>query len=84
VSNTEEEGRLGEADSVLELMNEFAWVRVRLDRSGRGPRLLIEDLEAGESVLLDPLELASMCHSTDEQRRRWLSTGPYAEPDGAG
>ena len=43
--------------------------------------VLIEDLEAGESVLLDPLELASMCHSTEDQRRVWLRTGPYAEPD---
>ena len=65
---------------MFELMSEFAWVRVRRDDSGRGPRLLIEDLEAGQSVLLDPLELASMCHSTDEQRREWLRTGPYAEP----
>jgi hypothetical protein len=67
-------------DHVFELMSEFAWVRVRRDDSGRGPRLLIEDLEAGQSVLLDPLELASMCHATDEQRRAWLRTGPYAEP----
>jgi len=73
VSNAEEH--------VFELMSEFAWVRVRVDESGRGPRLLIEDLEAGESVLLDPLELASMCHSTEDQRRVWLRTGPYAEPD---
>jgi hypothetical protein len=79
VSKAEEERRRGDDDRTIELMSEFGWVRVSLDRCGRGPRLLIEDLEAGESVLLDPLELASMCHSTDEQRREWLRTGPYAD-----
>ncbi len=70
-------------DSSIELMSEFAWVRVSLDRSGRGPRLKVEDLEAGETVLLDALELASMCHATDEQRKEWLRTGPYADADAA-
>jgi hypothetical protein len=68
-------------ENVIELASEFAAVRVSLDDSGRGPRLKVEDLESDAVVYLDALELASMCHSTDEQRRAWLKTGPYAVDD---
>lgn len=40
--------------------NEFATVRVSLDRSGHNPRLVIEDIEHGVSIALDPLILASL------------------------
>ncbi|MGD9701279.1 MAG: hypothetical protein AB7Q42_12335 [Acidimicrobiia bacterium] len=59
-------------------MSEFGWVRVSLDTSGLGPRLKVEDLESDDVVLLDAIELASMCHATEEQRKEWLRTGPYA------
>jgi hypothetical protein len=68
-------------DAVIEFASEFAAVRVSLDATGRGPRLKIEDLESDAVVHLDALELASMCHSTDEQRQAWLKTGPYAVDD---
>lgn len=69
------------ADGTIELMSEFGWVRVSLDTSGLGPRLRVEDCESDAVVFLDALELASMCHATDDQRRRWLHTGPYASED---
>jgi hypothetical protein len=69
-------------DGSIVLSSEFASVRVSLDNSGRGPRLKVEDLEADAVAFLDAIELASMCHATDEQRRQWLTTGPYAADDG--
>lgn len=66
----------------LELTSEFASVRVSVDASGRGPRLKVEDLESDAIAYLDVIELASMCHATDDQRRQWLRTGPYATDDG--
>ena len=69
-------------DGSIEFMSEFASVRVSLDTGGRGPRLKVEDLEADAIVYFDALELASLCHATDEQRREWLRTGPYAVDDG--
>ena len=69
-------------DGSIELASEFANVRVSLDSSGRGPRLKVEDLESDAVAYLDAIELASMCHATDEQRKEWLRTGPYAIDDG--
>lgn len=65
------------AAASFEIASEFAAVRVSLDTSGRGPRLLVEDLESGDNALIDALELASFCRATQEQRRDWLRTGPY-------
>jgi len=67
----------GSADGSLEIANEFAAVRVSRDETGRGPRLRVEDLETGDAVWLDAVELASIAHATDEQRREWLRTGHY-------
>jgi hypothetical protein len=64
----------------IELASEFASVRVSLDSSGRG--LKVEGLESDAVAYLDAIELASMCHATDEQRKQWLRTGPYAVDDG--
>ena len=61
------------------LASEFARVLVSVDSSANGPRLLVEDLESGESVFLDPLELASFCHASDEDRQAWLLVGPYRD-----
>ena len=59
------------------LMNEFAAVRLWLDNSGNGRRLLIEDLESGDEVFLDPLELSSFTLATPEDREEWLRVGNY-------
>ncbi|MHB8467255.1 MAG: hypothetical protein ACYDH6_05690 [Acidimicrobiales bacterium] len=61
------------------LSSEFATVRVSVDRRANGPRLLVEDLEDGARVHLDPLELASFCHAGEDQRVAWLQVGPYRD-----
>jgi hypothetical protein len=59
------------------MINEFAAVRLWLDTSGNGPRLLVEDLESGREVFLDPLELSSFTLATPEDREEWLRVGNY-------
>lgn len=60
-------------------MNEFAAVRVSLDTAGNGPRLLVEDLESDETIFLSPLELASLCLATPDDREDWLRVGSYRD-----
>lgn len=59
------------------LINEFAAVRLWLDRNGNSARLLVEDLESGDEVFLDPLELSSFTVATPEDREDWLRVGNY-------
>ena len=59
--------------------NEFATVRVALDTNGNGPRLLLEDLEDGSRIWLSPLELASLCLASPEDRVNWLRVGVYRD-----
>jgi hypothetical protein len=61
------------------LVNEFAAVRVSLDRFGHDPRLLVEDIETGDEILLSPIELASLCLASAEDRLNWLRVGPYRD-----
>ena len=62
---------------LADLVNEFAAVRVSLDVTGNGPRLLVEDLEGGDQIFLCPLELASFTLATPEDREDWLRVGNY-------
>jgi hypothetical protein len=64
-------------ESGLILSNEFGSVRLSIDRRGHSPRLAVEDLTTGNSVLLEPLEMASFCAADDEDRDRWLMVGEY-------
>jgi hypothetical protein len=74
---------------LAELCNEFASVRISLDERGNGPRLLVQDLENGMRIWLSlengmriwlsPLELASLCLATPEDRVDWLRVGHYRE-----
>jgi hypothetical protein len=50
----------GDEPPTLRLKNEFASVSVEIDERGNGKRLAIRDLKTGQSILLDPLELASL------------------------
>lgn len=61
------------------LVNEFAAVRVSLDTTGNGPRLLVEDVETGDEIFLSPLELACLCLATPEDRVQWMRVGPYRD-----
>jgi len=62
---------------LADLVNEFAAVRLALDATGNGPRLLVEDLESGNQVFLCPLELSSFTLATPEDREDWLRVGNY-------
>jgi hypothetical protein len=52
----------GRADAIVR--NEFAAVRVEIDRSANSPRLRVEDLQSGACIFLDALELASLASAT--------------------
>lgn len=45
---------------MIELVSEFAAVKVSLDEDGNGPRLRVEDLRTGHVGFLDPLELETL------------------------
>jgi hypothetical protein len=64
-------------EGFFQLTSEFASVQVSLDSDANGPRLLVRDLESGDQVYLDPLELVSFCHATEDDRAGWLRVGPY-------
>jgi hypothetical protein len=70
---------LGRLSDGVVLSSEFASVRVSVDTVANGPRLVVEDVESGERVYLDPLELASFCYASDEDRLAWLLVGPYRD-----
>jgi len=68
----------GTHNTGFELKSEFARVRVALDLSAKGPRLLVEDVKTGSRLFLDPLELESIATATHEDltylvhpSRRW-------------
>lgn len=63
----------------MQLTSEFASVQLSLDVSGNGPRLRLEDLQSGMTVLLDPVQLeslvwlprADLVRLADPGRRPW-------------
>jgi hypothetical protein len=69
----------GQSVELATLINEFAAVRIGLDTYGHDPRLLIQDIETGDEVLLSPIELASLCLASPEDRINWLRVGPYRD-----
>jgi hypothetical protein len=62
-----------------DLTSEFASVRVTVDRSGRGARLSVVDLETGDQIYLNALQLAAMCRADSNQQQQWLRTGEYSD-----
>jgi hypothetical protein len=52
----------GEAQ--MRVTNEYASVRVELDRRGNGDRLRVTDLRTGRSTCLDALELQALALAT--------------------
>ncbi len=59
------------------LASEFAAVSVSIDLTANGPRLLVRDLVSDATAYLEPLELASFCLATSEDRAAWLEVGAY-------
>jgi hypothetical protein len=64
------------------IANEFAAVRVYVASCGRGARLVVQDLESGASVSLDPLDLRSFCLASEDEQIAWLRSGAYREAAG--
>ena len=62
------------------ITNEFASVRIQVTPCGRGVRLVVQDLESGASVSLDPLDLRSFCLASEDEQIAWLRSGAYREP----
>jgi hypothetical protein len=61
------------------IANEFAAVRVQVTPCGRGVRLVVQDLESGASVSLDPLDLRTFCLASEDEQIAWLRSGTYRE-----
>jgi hypothetical protein len=62
-----------------DLTSEFASVRITVDRTGRAARLSVADLETGDQLYLDALQLSAMCRADSAQRSAWLRTGEYSD-----
>jgi len=66
------------------LRNEFAAVRVSVDRDANGDRLRIEDLRSGRTFHLDPLELErlttirheDLTYVVSPDRTEWVEPEP--------
>lgn len=52
--------------------NEFAAVRVTIDRSGSDPRLRIEDLTEGHVLYLDAFQLSALAGSAKDATMAWM------------
>lgn len=64
--------------SRIDFRNEFANIRLTLEHTRCGARLLVEDRETGGSTYLDPIELASLCTWPEERRAELIRVGIYA------
>lgn len=70
----------------MELVSEFAAVKLDRDDGGNGPRLRIEDLRTGHVGYLDPLELETLAWLPEGAFHKFLdpSFHRWREPDVAG
>jgi hypothetical protein len=62
-------------DMTMRLSNEFAAVEIARDERGNGPRLMIRDLQSGQEIFLDPLELAALAWTRHEELLPLLDPG---------
>ena len=63
----------------IKLSNEFAAVEIASDENGNGPRLLIRDLQTGQEIYLDPLEMAALAWTRHEDLSPLLDPGRLAQ-----
>jgi len=59
--------------------SEFAVVRVTVNTTANGPRLLVEDLGSGEDVFLDSPGVGQLLHAGEQDRVAWLLVGLYRD-----
>jgi hypothetical protein len=67
----------------IRLTNEFAAVDIARDDQGNGPRLMIRDLQTGQEIFLDPLELAALALTRHEELSPLLDPGRSERDDSA-
>jgi hypothetical protein len=58
----------------IDMNNEFARIRVEVDRKGNGPRLKITSVLLGREIYLDPLQLESLTWQDVESFSKLLKT----------
>lgn len=56
----------------MDVVSEFAAVRLSLDQEGNGPRLRIEDVRTGHVGYLDALELETLAWLPDGALHKFL------------
>jgi hypothetical protein len=61
----------------MRLISEFAAVEIARDDRGNGPRLMIRDLQSGQEIYLDPLELAALAWSRHDELMPLLDPGHF-------
>jgi len=69
-------------DMIMRLSNEFAAVEIARDDCGNGPRLMIRDLQTGQEIYLDPLELAALAWTRHEELLPLLDPGRFEREAG--
>jgi hypothetical protein len=65
----------------IRLSSEFAAVEIARDDHGNGPRLMIRDLQSGQEIYLDPLELAVLASIRHEELLPLLDPGRFEKRD---
>ena len=50
-----------------------------VDTAGHDSRLYIQDVETGDEIMLSPIELASLCLASPDDRIAWLRVGQYRD-----
>jgi hypothetical protein len=65
----------------IRLNSEFAAVEIARDNRGNGPRLMIRDLQSGQEIYLDPLELAALAWTRHEELLPLLDPGRFEKRD---
>lgn len=66
--STSRTGAAGEEEPVIGLSNEFAYVRISVDRRANVPRLRVDCPRTGASGYLDPLEIESLAVASPDVR----------------
>jgi len=61
----------------MRLISEFAAVEIARDDRGNGPRLMIRDLQTGQEIYLDPMELAALAWTRHEDLLPLLDPGRF-------
>ena len=65
----------------MRLISEFAAVEIARDDRGNGTTLMIRDLQTGQEIYLDPVELAALAWTRREDLLPLLDPGRFERED---